>query len=205
MSWFTSSTNEAEAAKEHCLMFLAVDFDFPSGHARFWTGIGDLVISANTYLGAGELGSISMPEERTALVFESKVYQLSGVDPTLVSEADIDACFGRSVTEYFGFLNPQTLQLVDTPEVNWEGRIDSMRRVDGARPIIEVKAEHRLVLLDQADDWCYTHEHQQQFFASDLGYDRIPTLELKSVSWAGRRVGTIGHVIDRAVQRVLNG
>lgn len=204
MTWFASSTNEAEAAKEHYLMFIATVFDFPSGAIRFWTGIGDLVISANTYLGAGELGSISMPEERSSLTFEPKVYQLSGVDPSLVPEADIDDSFGRSVTEYFGFLNPETRQLLDTPEVNWEGRNDAMRRVDGRSPLIEVRAEHRLVLLDQTDDWCFTHEHQPQFFAGDLGFDQIPTLELKQVKWSGYAVGIKG-MLQRALDRATGG
>jgi hypothetical protein len=201
MSWFASSANESEAAKEHYLMFLAVDFDFSSGHARFWTGVGDLVIGADTYLGAGDLGSISTPEERSALTFEPKVYQLSGVDPTVVPESDIDNSFGRSVTEYFGFLNPDTRALLDTPETNWEGRNDSMRRIDGANPLIEVKAEHRLVLLDRADDLCYTHEHHQQFFAGDLGFDRVPTLELKQVTWSGYAVGIKG-MLQRALDMV---
>jgi hypothetical protein len=204
MTWFASSTNALEAAKEHYLMFLAVAFDFPSGAARFWTGIGDISISGDTYLGAGTLGSISMPEERSSLSFESKVYRLAGVDPSLVSESDIDDSFGRSVTEYFGFLNPDTRQLIDTPEVNWEGRIDSMRRVDGSNPLIEVKAEHRLVMLDQTDDWCFTHEHQQQFYAADLGFDRIPTLELKQITWNGYAVGIKGQ-LQRLIDRATSG
>jgi hypothetical protein len=185
MSWFASSTNETEAAKEHYLMFIAVDFDFPSGHIYFWSGIGNLTIGANTYIGTGDLGAVSMPEERSSLTFEPKVYQLSGVDPALIPESDIDDSFGRSVVEYFGFLNTTTRTLLDTPETNWEGRIDSIRRVRGSRPLIEVKAEHRLALLDQSDDWLFTHEHQQQFFAGDLGFDRIPSLELKELKWGG--------------------
>lgn len=191
MSWFASSTNQTEAAKEHYLMFIAVDFDFPSGHIRFWSGIGDLTIGSDTYIGAGELGSVSMAEERSSLTFDSKVYQLSGVDPALVPESDIDDSFGRSVVEYFGFLDTTTRTLLDTPETNWEGRIDSIRRVRGERPLIEVKAEHRLVLLDQSDDWLFTHEHQQQFFAGDLGFDRIPSLELKTLQWGGRILNPI--------------
>lgn len=187
MTWFASSTNETEAAKSHVLMFVAVDFDFPSGHARFWSGVGDIAINGNTFVGAGTLGAISIPSEGTTLVAEKKTYQLSGVDPSLVAESDLDNCFGRSVIEYFGFLDTETRILVDTPEINWEGRMDVPRRVDGASPLIEVSAEHRLVFLDQADGWRCTHEHQQQFFAGDKGFDQVGTLDGKTVLWGGKR------------------
>lgn len=198
MSWFASSINETEAAKAHALMFVAVDFDFPSGHARFWSGWGSIVISGNTYLGVGTLGAISVSSEATNLVTDRKTFQLSMVDPALISESDIDNSFGRSVVEYFGFFDSEKRTLLDTPEINWEGRMDSIRRIDGAQPIIEVNAEHRLVMLDKADGWRYTHEHQQLFFAGDLGFNQVGTLDSKVVLWGGQRtvvgVHFFGHL-----------
>jgi len=188
VTWFATSANETEAAKEHYFMFLAASFDFTSGVLRFWSGVGDLVIASNTYLGAGDLATITMPPERVNLTVERKTYQLSGVDPALVSESDLDSSFGRSVTEYFGFINPDTRVLLATPEVNWEGEISNIKRVDGERPLIEVNADHRLVMLDQADGWRYTHEHQQQFYAGDLGFDQVPANDLKEILWGGQRV-----------------
>lgn len=197
MTWFTQPANETQAGLDHYTFFLAVDFNFPSGHLRLWSGIGDLALNGNTYIGSGELGRISYPVERSALSFDAKTYELSGVDPALASESDIENCFGRSVTEYFGFLNTETRQVIADPEINFEGRMDLVQREDGATPKISVNAEHRLVLLDKADDLCYTDEHQQSIFAGDLGFDQVPSLELKEVIWAGERVSAgvsgIGH------------
>jgi len=192
MTWFENASNETEAAKEHVEFFVAVDFDFPSGHGRYWSGVGDITIGGNAYTGLGVLGSISIPTETTNLVAERKTYQLSGVDPALIAESDIDDSYGRTIIEYFGFLSPQTKALVAEPEVNWEGRIDSFRRVDGSSPIIEVNAEHRMVLLDRPDGWRYTHEHQQRFFAGDKGFDQVVALETKELIWGGRRA-VIGY------------
>lgn len=187
MTWFEQTANGTEAAKDHVVMFLAVDINFPSGHVRIWSGIGDLVIDGETYSGLGELGRVSMPSENTSLTAEKKTFQLSGVEPSWVDESDLEDSFGRTVIEYFGFLHAQTRQLIGDPEINWEGRIDSARRVDGAEPIVEIVAEHRLVLLEKTDGWRYTHEHQQQFFAGDKGFDQVPSLELKEVLWGGKR------------------
>lgn len=188
MTWFSESANATEADKKHCLMFLAVDFDFPSGHVRLWSGLGDITINGNTYLGVGNLGRVSMPSETVTLTAEKKTFQLSNVDPSWIAESDLEDSFGRSVTEYFGFLNTETRALIADPEINWEGRIDSARRIDGVEPIVEINAEHRHVLLERADGWRYTHEHQQQFFSGDSGFNLVPSLELKEVLWGGKRV-----------------
>ncbi len=184
MSWFQQTANATEADKDAVALFIAVAFAFQSGTLRFWTGFGDLTFGGNTYLGSGDLGKISTHTEQIPLVSEKKTYQLTGVNPALVSEADFDTSFGRSVTEYFGFLTPAG-QLVATPEINWEGRIDSCRRVDGSAPLIEVNAEYRLAVVDGVDGWRYTHEHQQQFFPGDDGLALAASVETTDVVWGG--------------------
>lgn len=247
MTWFQQSANETEANKTHLIMFIAVDFDFPSGHMRMWTGLGDLTIgnsvsssllnrysamgagmpwrhgvyppqppaavaaderrtalglyaassgtvSGITYTGVGDLGSITMAEEQVGMVFERKTYQLSGVDPSLVAESDIDNCFGRPVVEYFGFINADTSTLVATPEINWEGRMDAVRRVDGPSPVIEINAEHRLVMMDRTDNWVYSHQDQQQFtdtgMTPDDGFDQLTAIQMKTLVLGGQAVYT---------------
>lgn len=190
MTWFTESANQTEAASEHVHMFIAVAMDFTSGFLRCWSGFGDLSFGGYTYTGTGNMGTVSVSPDHTRLLAEKKSYRISGVDPSIVSEADIDACFGRSVTEYFGFLDANGV-LVATPETNWEGRIDSFSRVDSAEPYIEVTAENRMVLLDLPNGWRYTHEHQDQFFANDTGLKLVPTTMTAEVLWGDRRV-TVG-------------
>jgi hypothetical protein len=187
VSWFQQSANGTEADKDAVCLFVAVAFAFQSATVRVWSGFGDLTFGGFTYTGTGDLGKITAHTEQVVLVSEKKTYQLSGVDPALVPEADFDSSFGRSVTEYFGFLTQAGAQ-VATPEINWEGRIDSCRRVDGSTPLIEVNAEYRLSLVDQTDGWRYTHEHQQQFFAGDDGLKYVPTLETTEILWGGSRV-----------------
>ena len=187
MTWFALSANQTAAEAEHVHMFIAVDFDFPSGHARFWSGYGEITIAGNVYTGAGTLGRVTFPSERAGLDASRKTYQLAGaeVSPALISESDIDGSFGREVTEYLGFINPTTGQLIDQPELHWEGQIDSIRRRDGFEPSIEVNSEHRLVRLDQASGWRYTHEHQQQFYLGDTGFSLVASSLLREIVWGG--------------------
>ena len=39
--------------------FFAIDLDFDDGNLRVWTGYGDLTIGGETYLGGGDIMSIS--------------------------------------------------------------------------------------------------------------------------------------------------
>lgn len=187
MTWFQQAANGTEADKEHVCLFIAVAMAFQSATVRIWSGVGELSFGGNSYIGAGEFCGVSAHTEQTALVADKKTFRLTGVDPAIVAEADFDSSFGRSVTEYMGFLSGSG-QLVATPEVNWEGRIDSCRRIDGEVPAIEISAEFRLVLIDRMDGWRYTHEHQQQFFPGDNGFQFVGTLETSELLWGGRRV-----------------
>ncbi len=193
MTWFQQSANAIEADKPHVALFIAVQIAFASGFTRFWTGFGTLNILGNDYTGAGHIGQIGVVPETLSMRAERKTYRLSGVDPMLVLESDIDSSFGRSVTEYFGFLTKDGA-LVAAPEVLWEGRIDAIRRVDGEEPIIELWAEHRLVNMDKSDNYRWTHEHQQAFFPGDTGFDQVAVVESTSILWGGSYVVTGGNL-----------
>jgi hypothetical protein len=193
IGWFTVEANQDESEKKRYRPFLAVDFDFPSGHVRLWTGTGTLPLFGNQYLGMGHLARVSMTVDRVNLTVERKTYQLSGakLDPSVVSEDDLDNSFGRSVTEYLGFLNNTTHQLLADPEINFEGEIAGTGRKDGREPMIEVTSDSRLIILDRPDGWRYTQEHQRDFYPQaplDLGFDKMVWLETKERIWGGRRV-----------------
>src|SRR5687768_15781730 len=112
MSWFTDPLCEAEAMKEHATMAYCVDLEFPSGHVRCTTWPGDLVIASYSYTGGGLLGYVSDVPETAQLTADRWTYKLSGVDPSVVRESEIDNCFGRRVTEYEVWLSSDTHAVV---------------------------------------------------------------------------------------------
>lgn len=192
MSWFTDPNCAAAAALEHVAIAYCVDFDFPSGHVRLGTWSGSLIVNGQVYLGVGGLGSISNVPEKVALASERWSYLLSGVDPSVVPESEIDNCYGRSVTEYEVWMNPTTYAVIGF-EINREGRMGRVRRRDGGTPIIEVNCQTRLAILEQPDSWRYTTEHQAQFFAGDTGFDQAKELESVEIIWGGKRVEPGGY------------
>lgn len=187
MSWFTDANCEAESLKEHVRYARAVDFDFPSGHSRFWTGLGDLTIGGDVYTGTGSLGSVSDTSENVSLANEQWTYRLSGVDPTILPESEIDNSYGRSVTEYEVWIHPTQLTVIGT-EIFREGCIGPIKRLDGHAPYIQVRCYSRLAFLDEAEGWRFTTEHHEEFFASDLGCDFTRQMDSVELIWGGYKV-----------------
>lgn len=187
MSWFTDAACEAASLLEHAVIAYAVDFDFPSDHVRLSTYIGDLTIDSNVYLGVGGMAGISGESEKAALVADKRVYSLAWHDPTVVPESELNDCFGRSVTEYEVWIHPETRAVIGY-EINWEGRMSRPRRRDGASPLMEMHCENRLVILEDADSWRYTSEHQVKFFPGDTGLDHVKETDSVDIIWGGYRV-----------------
>jgi hypothetical protein len=210
VTWFTDANCAAAALRENAMLAYAVDLDFPSGHVRITTWKGGVSILGNTFVpGFNEAGDILVamkePIERAQLYAETWTYQLAGVDVSVIPESELDNSYGRSVTEYEVWFDPETRAMIGY-EIRREGTISKPRRRDGAEPLIEIDVEHRLVILEDADLWRFTGQHQDKFFPTgtrDEGCDLTASLESKEVIWGGKRVeagGAIRNVIRNSVR-----
>lgn len=211
MSWYEDPNCEAAAEREHIVIAYAADLAFPSGNVRLTTWTDTLSIDGNDFTpamnGDGQLlVAIQESVERAQLYAERWTYQLSGVDPSVVPESEIDDSLGSAVIEYEIYIDPDTRQMIGFETVR-EGTISKIRRLDANEPLIEVHCEHRLVILEDSDGWRYTKQHQEKFFSGDLGCDFAASLESKEVQWGGKRVvagGFYRNVIDRAIYNAQN-
>lgn len=191
MTWFEDSDAAAEALKPHNVLAIAVDGDFPSGHLRLSTWLASFDLSGDTFYSSAGLGTVPSVEENTQLVADTRVYQLSGIDPAVIPESEIDNCFGRSWKEYLVWLDATTHAVVGY-ELNFEGRMDKIDRKDGPQPTIQVSVEHRLAILDEADGWCYTDAHQKSFYSGDTGLDQVAKNNSIEITWGGGQVNFPG-------------
>jgi hypothetical protein len=192
MTWFSDSNVAAESIKEHVLVVYAADLEFPSGNVRVCTYTDSITIDGDTFdSGYSDSGvllvSVQEPVERVQLYAERWTYQLAGVHPSVIPESEIDDSYGGRVIEYEVWIDPVTRTVVGY-EIRREGLISKMRRRDGAEMLIEVDVEHRLVILEDSDEWRYTGQHQRQFFAGDEGCDLVAELDSVEVIWGGKRV-----------------
>jgi hypothetical protein len=160
-----------------------VESQFPSGWVRLWTGLGEITWGGRTWAGAGTLLGIGDIEETTDVVATGTTITLSGVPTDLVSLCINDARQGLPGQVYLGFLTGAGAVIAD-PVLAFAGRLDVPSISDGAdRCEIQITYESRLIDLNRAREWRYTHESQQQISPGDRFYEYVAGLQEREIRW----------------------
>ena len=166
------------------LPFYAVEMVFDRAPVRFWTGYGDRTISGDTYIGTGNLLSITGLDEVNDLSAKSVTLQLSGVSSTLVSLALQEPYQRRVCKVYFGTTD------TSTPIEVFSGLMDVMTIEDGGETsVISLKVESKLIRLEKASNWRYTNESQKSRYSSDTFFAYVSNLQDRDIVW-GREVNS---------------
>ena len=162
--------------------FYAVDMSFTSAPVRFWTGYGDRTISGDTYLGSGNLLSITGLDEVNDLSAKSITLQLSGVPASLVSLALQEPYQNRECKVYFGTTD------TTTPIEVFSGLMNVMTIEDsGEASVISLTVESKLIRLEKSSNWRYTEGSQKARYSSDTFFNYVSDLQDKTLVW-GRTV-----------------
>jgi hypothetical protein len=187
---FSVTANADAVALPHVPYVLCADFDFASGHIRLNSYDRDFSFSGNTYTGLGQLVGIGPIKESADLSADKLDFSLSHVPNSTMSTTLTQTYHGRSASLYVGYLN-DSLALVGTPHLLWEGRMDSLKvRSEEGGSIINLVCENRLMLWNKASGWLWTHEHQREFDPDDLIFDQVSSLVNKVAKWGEETVTT---------------
>lgn len=163
--------------------FLAVKFEFDSGDLLLWSGLGNMTLFGETYIGAGDLIQLSAAGETEDLRAEGARYVLSGVNPAIISLALQEPYQGRPATLYIGALDASGQPISDPAPIS-SGRMDVMRITDmGETAEVELTVESELRAFERASERRYTPEDQKIDFPLDKGLDFIPRLQDVDVVW----------------------
>ncbi len=172
-------------------MFLAINAEFDSGTIRLWTGIDDLTISSEAYIGAGQLLSISNVEESTDLKSAGLTVGITGMDTTVLNLALTENYQNRFITLYLGYVMGKTNEVAGTL-VLFKGRMTTLSITDTPQgSTISINAENRLIDLDRPSNFRYTKESQNFLHNGDTGFNRVASLQDKEIVW-GKTSDTSG-------------
>lgn len=159
--------------------FFAVDLALDDTPLYLWTGYGDLTIGAKTYLGAGQLLTISTVEETTEMQATGASLTLSGIPSSFLAAALTQPYQGRECRIYFGVTGSPS----DYVEV-FAGELDQMNIMEGGdAATIQVTAENVLVRLERPVVRRFTHEDQKSRYPSDLGLEFVAGLQDREIFW----------------------
>lgn len=83
---FMSNVVQEECQKDNPRVVYGVKVKYKGGPVRAHTGVGDLIVEGEVYLGVGQLGEIDPISQDNNTAPNSLKLQLNGLDPTLVAE-----------------------------------------------------------------------------------------------------------------------
>jgi hypothetical protein len=182
MSRNLTTAVQNELAASELQPFFAIKLAFDSGDVKLWTGYGDITIASETYLGGGQLLSISPIEETVEIAARGVNLALNGINSSLVSVALSESYQGRSAKVYLGVISSGAV--VADPYLVFDGRMDVMTIEDaGDTANISLSAESRLIDLERARVRRYTNNDQQNQFAGDTSLRFVADLQDKEIAW----------------------
>jgi hypothetical protein len=168
--------------------------DFRDTPRRWWPGFGDLVAGGFTWQGTGEFLSLSGLDQPFGTVAPKVTFQLSGIDPTLVTLARqaADRVKDRRVTVFIQFFDVspdnagvQPWATLDAPYVVWSGIMDQMTYVaEGpSQRAISLTAESLWTKRRRPAYGLYTDRDQNARFPGDRGLEQVVDLVTKTIRW----------------------
>ena len=199
MTWYTDSANQTAAAAAHVEVVHFASIEFPSGTLNLHTRLGTLEWGGNYWEGVGKLGGISDVSEDAMLRPSGLTLTLSGVDAAIVNAVAEDDYPGYPVSVWSGLLDPDSLDLVTTPQLVFRGIVDraAVELTEGGGKVT-VTCESELARWARHQNSLFTNESQQALYAGDKGFDRIPAIQNRAIDWQKKQVWGSGVVTRMA-------
>lgn len=196
-----------EIEKDELTAFFAVELFFQTQTLRFWSGLGEITIAGDTYVGSGSMLGISTIDETAEVSAKGATLTLSAIPSELISLALSEPYQGRKCKIYFGILQAPVTYLSQednslilnedgsgiivserdtaaTMSEIFSGYIDQMNIDEGPETsTIAVGIESRLIDLKRPRVRRYTHESQKSRFPNDKGFEFVNDLQDKKFAW----------------------
>lgn len=162
-----------------------VDLAFDAATLYFHTGVGELVWNSNTYTGTGILGGIGTANEDSELSRTPLELRLSGVESSMMSIILGEHYQGRTATVYLGYLDTETMELVDDPAIYYRGRMDAPSIAQDETLEIILPIENRFAAWDRPKIRRFNNADQQSRYPGDKGLEFVEQATEKRIVWGG--------------------
>jgi len=165
----------------------AIELEISDGTLRFWTGYGNITMTAGgsskVFTGLGDFLGISPISESSTLQMQGINILLTGIKSSLISSILSAQYTNRDATLYMGLFNTSGSVIGDVYTL-FKGKMDVCNITEnGETSNISLNVESRLIVFELPKERLYTLEDQQIDFSSDLGFEFIPELQDKEITW----------------------
>lgn len=145
---------------------------------RLWTGYDDRTINSETFVGGGDLLSISGLDEVSDLSAKGITISLTGLASSLITLALQEPYQRRKVRVLFGVRDETTFVEIFSGLIN---RMTIEDSPDGGT--ITVLVDSKLVELERASNWRYTSESHRSRHSGDSFFDFVTAIQDAEIRW----------------------
>jgi hypothetical protein len=156
--------------------FFMATLQFKTSIQKVWSGVGNLVIDSQTFVGVGSFAEIGTVTESTDVEAKGTYVKLSGIDPVLLGESLDDIQPGLQVLLWIGAMNTAGA-VVGNPYQLFGGIIDQPSIEIGDESIsITLNLESKVIDFARASNRKYTSADQRAVYPHDSGFDYVEQL-----------------------------
>ncbi len=187
-------TNAAlRLAEDHQNLVFALKLDFDTATILLHTGAGELVISGETYEGAGTLLAISDIEDSADLKSAGVTFSLSGMNTEVLGYALTENYQNRIATLKMAFLSGGTDHVQGVMDI-YIGRMMQININDSPTQgaTISVQTENRLIDMRRPSNYRYTKESQNHLYPGDTSLDEVAKIQDMELKWGRSGSGVPG-------------
>ena len=165
----------------------AIELEISDGTLRFWNGYGSITMTAGgsskAFTGLGDFLGVSPVTESSTLSMQGINVLITGIKSSLISSILSAQYTNRNASLYMGLINSSGTVIADVYTL-FKGKMDVCNIAEnGETSNISLNIESRLVSFELAKERLYTLEDQQVDYSTDLGFEFIPDLQDKEITW----------------------
>jgi len=162
---------------------ILVFLDFPDDPVYAHNRLGEIVYDGNTYIGVGNMGSISKAQEGLETRPYSVNLTLNGLDPEFVTQVMNTKYQGRVAKVIVVFLDVEN-QVIGDPVIDTQYQIDVAEgSVTSDTATITIRLQSRLANWARATPGRYTDQHQVSRFPDDRGLEFVAEMADIEINW----------------------
>lgn len=173
-----------DLASGHVEMGFAVEIMAPSAPVRVHTGVGEVVINGELYLGLGSLGSISPSKSDGSTSPKDITLSLALIDSSMLALALNEKMVGSQV-QIVMFTYDADGQVKSTA-VALAGKITSVSAVTGDENTVNYSCANELEGWQSICSWRYTEDSHLLRYPDDHGLRCVGEMSERTILWGSR-------------------
>lgn len=164
---------------------IAAKIHFKSGITRVHTGLGEVVIEGETYLGVGQLGEIGGVSEEHSTSPSQISMTLSGLDSSLIAETLNERVIGQPVETFLVIFNPD--QTVRAAVTLFEGDISNTALIAGGQNALNYSVSSVFERWQNGVSDRYTEESHTARHPGDHLFKFVGQTADRSIYWGSAK------------------